>query len=190
LQFQWYFNDVALLGATNASLILQAVDPTAAGKYEVVVSNPAGVTDSQPAKLIITGVDSDGDGIPDSWMSQHFGHVGALASDYSRAQDDPDNDGMSNLQEYLAGTDPLDPLSCLQLQLRAPSPGTAGPVLSFTAMAGIDYTLQHCDDLSSGFWHRLNDIPADPTTHIVSLNELEIPPSGTRFYRVVTPLRP
>ena len=189
-EFQWYFNDVALLGATNASLILQAVDPTAAGKYKVLVSNLAGATASQPATLMITGVDSDGDGIPDSWMSQHFGHIGALASDYSRAQDDPDNDGMSNLQEYLAGTDPLDPLSCLQLQFRRPSPGTPGPELSFTAMAGIDYTLQYCDDLSSGLWHRLNDIPADPTTHIVSLNELETPPSGTRFYRVVTPLRP
>ena len=51
--------------------------------------------------------DSDGDGIPDSWMLQIFGHATGLASDLSRAQDDADGDGMTNLQEYLAGTDPL-----------------------------------------------------------------------------------
>ena len=53
-----------------------------------------------------SNADSDGDGIPDWWMLQHFGHPTGLASDNSRAQDDTDGDGMSNLQEFLSGTDP------------------------------------------------------------------------------------
>jgi len=53
--------------------------------------------------------DSDGDGIPDWWTQLYFGHPTGLKSDYSRAADDPDGDGLSNLEEYLLGTDPLNP---------------------------------------------------------------------------------
>jgi hypothetical protein len=52
-------------------------------------------------------VDSTGDGIPDWWRAKYWGHTTALASDLSRATDDPDKDGLSNLQEYLNGTHPL-----------------------------------------------------------------------------------
>ena len=61
-------------------------------------------------------VDSDGDGIPDWWMMQYFGHPTGQAADNSRAQDDADGDGMSNLQEFLAGTNPTDPNSVFRIQ--------------------------------------------------------------------------
>jgi hypothetical protein len=188
--FQWYFNGTTLPGATNSSITLSGVDPTQAGTYEAVVSNPAGVASSQPATLTVAGVDSDGDGIPDSWMMQHFGHSAGLASDHSRAQDDADGDGMSNLQEYLAGTDPLDPQSSLKLYVQGVEPGTGRPKLSFTAVAAIDYALQYSDNLGSGIWHKLNDVPADPTTRILMLNDPGATSAPTRFYRVVTPVQP
>ncbi len=47
--------------------------------------------------------DLDGDGMPDSWEIQY----GLNIYDSSDANDDPDNDGATNLEEYLAGTDPL-----------------------------------------------------------------------------------
>jgi hypothetical protein len=187
--FQWYFNGQLLSGATNASITLSGVDSTQAGTYEAVVSNPAGVASSQPATLMVAGVDSDGDGIPDSWMIQHFGHATGQASDRSRAQDDADGDGMSNLQEYLAGTDPLDPQSCLKLQGQR-VPGGGQPQFLFTAVGGHDYTLQYCDSLGSGVWHKLNDVPSDPTTRIMTVNDPGSASAPTRFYRVVTPMQP
>lgn len=59
-------------------------------------------------RLGATNNDVDADGILDSWMSQHFGHVTAWASDHTRATDDYDGDGVNNLAEYNASSDPND----------------------------------------------------------------------------------
>ena len=47
-------------------------------------------------------LDSDGDGMPDWWEMKH----GLDASDATDASLDPDGDGLSNLEEFLQGTDP------------------------------------------------------------------------------------
>jgi len=53
--------------------------------------------------------DSEGKGIPDTWRTKYFNHPDARAEDHSRAQDDADGNGFSNLQKYQAGNDPHDP---------------------------------------------------------------------------------
>lgn len=52
--------------------------------------------------LVILTADNDGDAVPDTW-EQTYGFDPLNPND---AEDDPDRDGFSNLQEYLAGTDP------------------------------------------------------------------------------------
>jgi spore coat protein CotH len=47
--------------------------------------------------------DGDADGLPDAWEIQYFGDTAAMG-----AADDPDGDGSSNADEYVAGTDPLN----------------------------------------------------------------------------------
>ncbi|HWA27858.1 MAG TPA: LamG-like jellyroll fold domain-containing protein [Lacunisphaera sp.] len=47
--------------------------------------------------------DTDGDDLPDAWELQHFGNLASYIG-----ADDPDGDGLTNLQEYQGGTDPLD----------------------------------------------------------------------------------
>ncbi|MFQ5909524.1 MAG: hypothetical protein ACE5IJ_02245, partial [Thermoplasmata archaeon] len=46
--------------------------------------------------------DSDGDGLPDDWEEGNFGDLG------QGADDDPDEDGLTNSQEYALDADPLN----------------------------------------------------------------------------------
>jgi hypothetical protein len=61
--------------------------------------------------LKIADVFSDTDGIPDWWRLAYFGHALGEAADKSRGSDDADGDGVSNLTEFLGGTNPLNPAS-------------------------------------------------------------------------------
>jgi len=54
LCYQWTFNGVPVIGATNSSLTFAAVDATNAGAYQVVITNIAGSVWSLPATLTVT----------------------------------------------------------------------------------------------------------------------------------------
>ncbi len=102
VSYQWFFNGSAISGATADSLLITNVSTNNEGLYSVNVSNPSGIVPSRSANLYI---DSDGDGLPDSWELAHFGNLNQTATG------DPDGDGVSNLQEFLDGTNPTNAAS-------------------------------------------------------------------------------
>ena len=62
------------------------------------------LTDDGSGGTIVTGVlDSDNDGMTDSWEIEHFGDLSHDGTD-----DSSDNDGLTDKQEFDAGTDPTD----------------------------------------------------------------------------------
>jgi len=94
-------------------------------------------------------LDSDGDGIPDWWMIQYFGHPTGQAGDLSLAQDDADGDGMSNLQEYLAGTDPTNRQSALRMiTVTVIKPGPELDV-SWSSVSNKIYFLERSSNLAA-----------------------------------------
>ena len=86
--------------------------------------------------------DTDGDGIPDWWMIQYFGHITGQAFDGSLAQDFPDGTGMTTLQDYIAGTNPTNPASVFQVLVAPPVAPGGNVTLVWAALAGRTYTVR------------------------------------------------
>ena len=63
---------------------------------------------------------------------------------------DPDRDGMTNLQEWLAGTDPTDAASALRFV--SVSPAADGIRFEFQAVSGRWYTVQWNTNLLGANW--------------------------------------
>jgi hypothetical protein len=98
LSYQWLFNGTNLIGATSAVLTLNNVQTTNSGTYCVIVTNVAGSVTSVSVPFTV---------IPVSWFQQYWGanyQTNANAGIYA----DPDGDGLANLGEYLAGTNPTN----------------------------------------------------------------------------------
>jgi len=109
--FQWKFNGIDIPGATGDSLLLTNVSPANEGQYSVVVTNSAGSVTSAPAALML---DSDRDGLPDSWEMANFTDpdpTHPLNPANQRSEGDPDRDGVSNVDEFLDGTNPTSAAS-------------------------------------------------------------------------------
>ena len=112
LTYRWLRGGTNYL--TNTYSTFLASNVTNSTTYQVVVQNDGG-TDYKPPVVLTVWADADKDGLPDRWMTNYFGHTNGLAVDKSRAQDDADGDGTTNLEEYQAGTNPTNALSVLRL---------------------------------------------------------------------------
>lgn len=148
--------------------------------YSILATNQAKPSGLASAKALLTYVsDGDKDGLADAWEIQFFGNVSAAPDE------DPDKDGMSNLAEYLAGTDPKDAQSFLKIE--------AGSVadqilLTFGAAQNRTYTVQYAEDVGAPQWIPWAHVPARATNRLETF--FDGFKSGRRVYRVVTPQRP
>jgi hypothetical protein len=115
----------------------------------------------------------------DAWELAHFG---TTARD---GTGDYDGDTATDLQEFVAGTDPGDPASFLRLDLNSYDGATC--VLGFRAVAGKTYTVQFRNAVESGSWVNLTNVPAPTVNGPVQVSDTNVSASATRFYQVVTP---
>ena len=180
LSYRWIRQGVNFLSNAPPTLVLTNIQPELAGSFRVVVTNLAGSVNSASVKLVVID-DMDADGLADFWETNYFGNtIDGIATA------DVDGDGMSNLEEYLAGTDPLDPLSVLKLTLTT----TNAAVLQFVAQTNVSYTLQFRTNLTSALWNNVTSIAAQSLMQTIQVKVPKPPPEPARFYRVVTPAEP
>lgn len=126
--------------------------------------------------------DTDGDGLPDRWEIAN-GLDPNSAEGENGANADPDNDGFSNWQEFLAGTSPRDPASLFQLNAARLPTGEIS--LRFNAAPGRRYTIQFLDNLNSKAWQlfRTYSAPTENNLGIVT----DSVTNSARYYRVRVP---
>jgi len=128
----------------------------------------------------------DTNGLPIAWELLNFGHTGVDPNA------DPDGDGMSNRQEYLAGTNPNDPNSDLEIiALSANAGGTIATVTWESVLTRNYYLQERLSLVPNGPWFDsgLGLISPDGATTTRMLVQTNAP---MRFYRVqaVRPLAP
>lgn len=123
--------------------------------------------------------DSVGDGIPDWWRALYFGGTWTTTNSQSCATADPDGDGMNNLMEYQADTDPSDPASRLMVTGLSEQANTVR--LIWTGGGGVTQMVESCLLLESNQWTAIfTNVPPMATTNSVLCND----PRASGFYRI------
>lgn len=123
---------------------------------------------TQPADL-------DGNGLPDDWELAHFGHVGVDPSA------DSDHDGLSNLQEWVAGTSPLDSQSAFRFISVSPE-DQPGLIVRWASAEGRQYTLLRSADLFERYSVIQSNLVATPPVN--TFRDALPDSSGTWFYKL------
>jgi hypothetical protein len=134
--------------------------------------------------VIPAGIDADGNGLPDAWELQNFGHTGV------EPNTDSDGDGMSNREEYLAGSNPNDPSDKLAITNFSANVDAKSVTVTWQSEAARRYYIEMKLDFTSGTWEDsgLGLITPDGATTTRTWSQT----GAIRFYRVraVRPLTP
>ncbi len=122
---------------------------------------------------VIRDVDTDNDGLPDDWEMFYFGNLD------QGANDDPDHDGVSNLAEYRAGTDPTKAASVFRITM------TNQTTLHWPNLPSRPPAVEFSSDLAH--WQTVtNAMVVYPVPAMAEWSDPN-PPATNRFYRVRVP---
>ncbi len=167
---------------TNAALTFISALVANSGNYTVVITNIAGAATSTVATLTVESTDAENDGMPDACELTN-----GLLPNINDAGLDADSDGMTNLEEFNAGTDPQSALSSLRVELLSATVSTA--TLRFHAASNRAYSVLYRDALPGSPWVRLSSVPAHSTNRTATVTDINAT-NAQRFYRLVTSALP
>jgi len=152
--------------------------------YSIQEVGTHGELERYPAVLVWDDglADADDDRMPDLW-EERFGIGSGSRTD---ATADSDADGATNLEEYLAGTSPMDAHDCPRLFIGRESP-TSAFVLSWTGRPARTYTLLTSDSLSELFGPSPEVLLVTSATSNcpMRLEDAKDAPEQRRFYRLI-----
>ena len=157
------FNRAASFASTPASLSQGATDSIAYQQKGKLAR----------LDLVISAVDTDGDGMADYWERQYFGN---LSRDGTQ---DRDGDGVSDRAEYGAGTDPNDPQSFFKMTSIQKT--LSGFSIRWKGPTGPTYSVMHSTNVSQGYSVVLTGISATNSEATAAIPD---PGRPAGFYRI------
>ena len=120
-------------------------------------------------------VDSDGNGLCDDWELRYFGYIGVDPNA------DEDLDGATNREEFLAGTNPIDPLSFFKF-VRVSALANGGAQVEWSSFEGRVYALDRSTSITEGFVPIKTGLLATPPVNV--FRDATASGTGPYFYRV------
>jgi hypothetical protein len=178
-QGRYFVGSISAASAFTAHLA--AVVPAGYAITATATDSIGNTSEFSASTVVPPPSDNGSDGLPDEWMQNHFGHTDPRASDLSRASDDADGDGFTNLQEFKAGTDPKSATSRFRISSVVPNAGNYQ--ISFPSVLGKTYRLEYRDDLVTGNWTTLTDQNLG-TGATIQINDPSAAGLTKRFYRL------
>ena len=144
--YELYINGATAPTPVNGQVfVMSGLPPATTYKFQVAYRLRDGQLSPRSAEVTgkTWGEDWNDDGIPDDWQAQYWGDISAL---FPSPNADSDGDGISNRQEYMAGTNPKDPNSALKTSfVMTPQ----GPRLTWNTVAGQIYQVEQTADFST-----------------------------------------
>ena len=140
-----------------------------------LAANERGRIERVDLQMAVAPIDSDGDGLPDDWEMAHFGSLAHAGNG------DADGDGLSNVNEYRAGTDPNDPNSCFAFIQVAPHP-QGGIEVKWSSAAEKSYIIQRSGNLGFAFTNIVTGQTATPPFN--TYHDTTATGAGPFFYRL------
>ena len=167
LGFRWRRNNLTFL---NFGMVSNTI----------TITNVTLLMNSNKFEAVVTNIVSSG------------GVISSAAYLYVLAEnEDSDGDGMTNLQEFMAGTDPRNAASYLKIDALEPLSSTSNALrVRFAAVSNRTYTVFQRDGLSAEPWLRWVNVDAAPTNRVVQLTNQTPPATAQRYFRLQTPRLP
>jgi hypothetical protein len=158
----------------EASLLEQTWPWLPGMSYYLTIANNSDV----PAAADFTMLtDNDQDGLPDFWEIAMFGDTASYS-----AHDDPDGDGLTNLQELLLGTNPLDART--PGVFAPPTPLSDGTIaLALSGEPGKQYRIEASEN-AGRTWSDIGTVAAGPSGNI-HIDDRDAVQHAYRIYRTV-----
>jgi subtilisin family serine protease len=163
-------------------IALSYPDETATGRIARILSNVdvaaaySGQVRSGGRLNVARAIDTDQDSLPDWWETEAAGNLTAM-----QGRGDDDGDGVNNLQEYIAGTDPLDAESYLRVVADGVG-GNAPPGIAWPSAPERTYSLLGSQDAGISFSVLATNILATPPVN--SCTDTAAAAESARLYTI------
>ena len=141
---------------------------------DAVIGNPGAVKRLD----VVLATDEDGDGIADEYLEdvEYLMWKAGKEGPYD-PKDDSDGDGVSNYNEYLAGTNPYDATDRFTIQQMAIESGKDGYVaIRIPVKEGRAYSILHASSLAGAVWEKAlftEDADAAPSKTFITTGATE-----------------